>query len=214
LIENIYDRWQTPGVTPHDRVGASQDRPQRLPFSGYPALYGRFKGTTRATPLLPPANTIALNPYARPQTAARAGDMPHGAQLLSTVRQSPTRGRDLYASPDGNIYLRKSDGWYRRQAHGKWGFYAPTQGQVERGQVAAARGGQSSAGYRITPTPDASAANRSGRGDRLPDSGTRMQDQQVSDLERQYYARTLAQYRVQNARSAGVSRPARTGGRR
>src|SRR5262249_2948192 len=90
LIENIYDRWQTPGVTPHDRVSVSQDRAQRQPFSGYPALYGRFKGTTRATPLLPPANTIALNPYARPQTAARAGDMPHGAQLLSTVRQSPT----------------------------------------------------------------------------------------------------------------------------
>src|SRR5262249_3140562 len=116
-------------------------------------------------------------------------------------------GRDLYASPDGNVYLRKPDGWYRRQANGNWGFYAPTQGQVER--VGSA--GNGGAGYRITPVANA-AGNGPARGANLPDSGTRMQDQQVSDLERQYYARTLAQYRTQNARRAGTTRPARTGG--
>src|SRR5262249_20251920 len=122
LIENIYDRWQyRNGVSPHDRIeGAALNRAQRQNFSGYPSLYGRFKGSTRASPLSLPANTIALNPYARPQTPARAGETPHGAQLLSAVRQNPGGGRDLYASPDGNIYRRQADGWYRRQSGGNW----------------------------------------------------------------------------------------------
>src|SRR4029434_8271606 len=108
-VDNIYDRWQAPGVTPHDRVAAAANRIGDRSFSGYPALYGRFRGATRPAPLSPPASTLAINPYSRPQIAARSGDIPRGAQLLSTVRQSPGGGRDLYASPDGNIYRRKPD---------------------------------------------------------------------------------------------------------
>jgi hypothetical protein len=225
LIENIYDRWQTPGVTPHDRTeGALANRAQqRQGSSGFPALYGRFQGSTRPAALSPPANTLALNPYARPETPIRTGDMPHGAQLLTTLRQSPGGGRDLYASPDGNVYRRQQDGWYRSQAGGKWSYAGPIQGQLERASANGGRGvqpGALGAGYRVNPGAGAGAA-RPGLGDRVPDTGNRLQARQVADLERQYYARNIAQMRAQNfnranySRPANVSRPAvRTGGRR
>src|SRR5262249_13957668 len=143
--------------------------------SGYPTLYGRFKGSSRPAALTPPGNTVAFNPYSRPQAPARPGETPRGAQLLSTMRQSPGGGRDLYASPDGNVYLRKNDGWYQRQAGGNWSKFAPLQGgQIERGQVANARGAQSAAGggaYRIAGAPTAAAARNQARADRVPNVG-------------------------------------------
>ncbi len=214
LIENIYDRWQTPGVTPHDRLANAAGIHQRPGNSGFPALYGRFRGSQRPAALTPPANTLALNPYARPQVPARAGEVPRGAQLLSTVRQAPGGGRDLYASQDGNVYLRKPDGWYRKQAGGDWRFFAPTQGKVERSPANAAGGGVTGAARanQPTPRPNASAVGALAR-NRVPDTGNRSQAQQVADLERQYYARSISQMRRQNVRPAyNVSRPARGGG--
>jgi hypothetical protein len=199
LVENIYDRWQgRNGVTHHDRpAGTAAARPAAAGFSGYPALYGRFRGATRPTALSPPPNTIALNPYSRPQSAARPGEVPHGAQLLSAVRQSPGGGRDLYASPDGGVYLRKNDGWYRRESGGQWKFAAPTQGTMERSQLAATRGTprQSSAGDVYRP---AAGAGLQGRPGRVPDSGFEARASEIAALEREYYARSLAQYRAQN----------------
>ena len=220
LIENIYDRWQSRnGVTPHDRVaGAAAKAQPRQTFTGHPALYGRFKGNIRPVPMTAPANTLALNPYARPQTPARAGEVPRGAQWLAAVRQSPGGGRDLYASPDGNVYLRKSDGWYRRQAGGNWSFYAPTQGSIERGQVVVGRDTQPgiAAGvYRINPGLDAMAARDQLRRDRVPDSGIEARMQEVAELDRQHYARALGAMRRDSVRPSKVaSRPARGGGRR
>jgi hypothetical protein len=220
LIDNVYNRWQSGvGVMPHDRVGGAAPNASRWQnFSGYPALYGRFQGATRPAALVPPANTLALNPYTRPQTPAHAGDIPRGAELLSTVRQSSSRGRDLYASPDGNIYQRRSDGWYRRQSGGNWGFYAPIQGTIERNPAGAARGGQSAGagdGYRIAAARNAGAGGNQLRGDRVPNAGGEAQAQEVDALERQYYARALGQMRTQNVRSYNnASRPARSGGRR
>jgi hypothetical protein len=215
VIDNVYDRWQSRnGVTPHDRIADAAPRAsQRQSYSGYPALYGRFQGTTRAAQWTPPASTLALNPYSRPQAAARAGDLPHGAQLLSTVRQAPGGGRDLYASPDGNIYQRRNDGWYRRQAGGNWNFYAPTQGQVQRGRIGSATGTQpagAGGGYRIATGPNAPAARTQGRGDRVPNAGAEIRAQEVAALERQHYARALGQMRAQNYRPArnNFSRPA------
>jgi hypothetical protein len=222
LIENIYDRWQTPGVTPHDRpiaadarIAAAAYRAAHQDFSGYPALYGRFRGPARPVPMQPPPNTLALNPYFRPQTPATAGEVPRGAQLLSTVRRSPGGGRDLYASPDGSVYLRKPDGWYRRQASGGWNLVAPAQGTIQRGQVASARSGQagSAAGYRIAPGAGGAGAARTR--DRVPDTGNRLPANEVAALERQYYARSLAQIRAQNARANyAPNRAVRGGGRR
>jgi hypothetical protein len=217
LIENIYDRWQTrPGVTPHDRVPSAATAAGARDFTGHPALYGRFRGAKRPTRLSLPANTIALNPYTRPKAPVRAGEIPNWAQLLSTVRQSPGGGRDLYASPDGNVYRRKSDGWYRRQAGGNWSLVAPARGKVERGQVATARAGQPSAAggaVRITPTANAQAARTQARADRVPNVGGEARMQEVADLERQYYARAVSQMRTQNVRPAqNVARPARGGG--
>jgi hypothetical protein len=219
LIDNIYNRWQPGvGVTPHDRVaGAVANVSQRQGFAGYPAVYGRFQGATRAAALTPPANTLVLNPYSRPKTPAHAGDIPHGAQLLTSVRQSPGGGRDLYASPDGNIYQRRSDGWYHRQAGGNWSFCAPAQGTIERGQVASARGAQAGAGqaYRINAGQNAPAARTQMRGDRVPNAGSETRAQDVAALDRQYYARALGQMRAQNVRpTRNVIRPARGGGRR
>lgn len=222
VIDNVYDRWQAGlGVTPHDRVaGAVAGAARQRAAAGYPALYGRFKGATQATALSPPASTLALNPYSRPQTPVRAGETPRGSQLLSSVRQSGGGGRDLYASPDGNVYLRKSDGWYRRQAGGNWGLIAPAQGAIQRGQVAASRGGGPApaavAGVnRIAAGPIAPRGAGQGLGNRVPDAGSRLQAQEVASLEREYYARALGQARSQNVRpSFNTGRSRGGGGRR
>jgi hypothetical protein len=168
--------------------------------------------------LIPPANALALNPYSRPPSSLQPGQVPHGAQLLTAVRQTPGGGRDLYASPDGNVYRRKADGWYRRQAGGGWSFYAPAQGPLERDRLASARGGQpggAGAVYRPTPGEGRAAAGMAARGGRVPDSGFQARAQEVAALERQYYARSLAQMRAQNWRPSGnFARPVRPGGRR
>jgi hypothetical protein len=215
LIENIYDRWQgRNGVTHHDRPARAAARSTATGFSGYPALYGRFRGATRPVALSPPPNTVALNPYTRPPSAVRPGEMPHGAQLLSAVRQSPGGGRDLYASPDGGVYLRKNDGWYRRESGGQWKFAAPTQGTMERGQLASARGtpGQSGAGNVYQPMP---GTRLQGRAARVPDTGFEARQSEVAALEREYYARSLAQYRAENWSGGNYrARSARGGVRR
>jgi hypothetical protein len=220
VIDNIYDRWQPRnGVVPHNRAAsaAANTLPRRA-AGGYPALYGRFTGATQLAAMSPPANTLALNPYSRPQTPLRTGETPRGAQLLSSVRQSTGGGRDLYASPDGNIYLRKNDGWYRRQAGGNWKLFAPAQGALQQGQVAAARGGGAAGGAgvnRIAAGAPGSRGSGPGRLDRVPDAGNHLQANEVADLDRQYYARTISQMQSQNYRpSYGGSRPSRGGGRR
>jgi hypothetical protein len=186
-------------------------------FKGYPAQYGRYQGATRPTALTPPPNTVALNPYTRPQSAVRPGEVPRGAQLLTTVRQSPGGGRDLYASPDGGVYRRQNDGWYRRQAGGGWNFVAPAQGSIEPSKVASARGTPQAVGgnvYRPSAGPNV-AGSRSQLGQRVPDTGFEARAQEVAALEREYYARSLAQYREQNWRSSrNFNRPVRSGGRR
>jgi hypothetical protein len=207
VIDNVYGRWNSgAGVTPHDRTSSTAaNTSRRQNFSGYPALYGRFQGATRPAALSPPANTVALNPYNRPQSVARAGDIPRGAELLSTVRQAPSRGRDLYASPDGNIYQRRDNVWYRRQ--------------VERADVAGARGGQVAGGgegYRIAAARNAGGGGGDFRGNRIPNAGGQARANDVADLERQYYARSLGQMRAQNAgvNRGGGGRAVRGGGRR
>jgi hypothetical protein len=214
LIENVYDRWQgRNGITHYDRPANTAVRPRASEFTGYPAQYGRFRGATRPAALSPPPNTVALNPYSRPQTAARPGEIPRGAQLLSTVRQSPGGGRDLYASPDGGVYLRKSDGWYRRQAGGGWNLVAPTQGSIERGQLASARGAPQAGGSNINRPaagPNVAPGRSQGLGQRVPNSGFEARAQEVAALEREYYARSMGQFRAQNRRPAtSRARPAR-----
>jgi hypothetical protein len=165
-----------------------------------------------------PANTIALNPYARPPSAARPGEIPKGAQLLSKVEQTPGGGRDLYASPDGEIYRRQNDGWYRRQAGGNWQLYAPAQGTIQRAQASPARGAQTSTPYvTYRPLPGAGPAGTRSQAlaNRVPDSGVEARAQDVAALERQYYARSLAEARTQNWRgSANISRGGGRAGRR
>jgi hypothetical protein len=164
-----------------------------------------------SAPQAPPANALALNPYARPESAIRAGEIPRGAQALSSVRQAPGSGRDLYASPDGGIYQRRNEGWYRKQAGGGWSFYAPTQGTIDR--TAAARGAQQvGAGtlYRPTAAQGQGTARTGMAANRVPNAGGEARAQEVAALERQYYARSVAQMRAQNARASGnFSRPAR-----
>src|SRR5262249_31176307 len=208
--ENIYDRWQgRNGVIHHNRPTGAVAPSKLAGFSGYPALYGRFKGSSRVAALAPPPNTLALNPYSRPASSVRPGETPRGAQLLSTVRHSPGGGRDLYASPDGDIYRRKDDGWYRRESGGGWKFFATTQGQMQGDRLAAARGAQPSGAGAVARPGGADVGRRDTRsGARVPNVGSEARAQQVAALEREYYARSLAQMRAQNFR------PARIGGRR
>jgi hypothetical protein len=220
VIDNIYDRWQgRNGITHYDRPGrGAGGLPVTTGYAGHPALYGRYRLSSRNAAQALPASTLALNPYSRPQTAARAGEVPRGAQKLSSVRQAPGGGRDLYASPDGGVYLRKNDGWYRRQAGGDWGFFAPAQGPIQRQEVASARTAQAlgaGAVYRPTAGRVAAPARTQALGQRAPNTGVEARAQEVAALERQYYARSLAQVRAQNFRaSGGYSRPVRSGRRR
>jgi len=221
VMDNVYDRWQSGAhVTPHDRIAGTRNTSSwPAAYGSYPALYGRFQSGARATPWTPPANTLALNPYSRPQAAARAGAVPGGAQLLDTVRQSPGGGRDLYASPDGNIYQRKDDGWYRRGTGNNWDYYAPAQGAAQRRQNAAAQSAPAAA-RRNTAGPGAPAAGTPMSGNRAANAGARAQTQNAAALDRQYYSRQLGQTRAQNTRPAARSAPARSapmrggGGRR
>jgi hypothetical protein len=161
----------------------------------------------------PPANTLALNPYSRPKTAVSAGNIPKGAQLLSAVRQSPGGGRDLYASPDGNVYMRKNDGWYQRGAGNKWNYFSPTQGQIERARASGGGGAGGGNAYRIAAAQNAAAARGQwAGGGRVPNVGgeTRLQD--AANLDRAYYARALGQMRSQNMRPA-YNNAGRSGGR-
>ncbi len=216
VIDNVYDRWREGDhVVPHDRavtaVGALRAGEG---WGKYPAVYGRFQGSTRPAALIPPANTLALNPYARPQGTMRPGEIPHGAELLTTVRQSPGGGRDLYAAPDGQVYLRKNDGWYRRQSGGNWSYAAPLQGAADRKRAApAAQSAQRPVNPYAAQNARAQAvANR-------PDSRANNQVD-VPALEREYAARQLAQQRQQYNRPAAnnvrrpapANRPVRSGG--
>ncbi len=215
-IDNAYERWQARnGVTQHDQSTRAAARARAAtPLSGHPAQYGRFKGAPRAAEMNPPATTLALNAYSRPQTPVRPGEMPHGAQLLTSVRQSTGGGRDLYASPDGNVYQRRSDGWYRRETTGGWNFYAPTKGTMERDRTAAGGGAQQLGGgnvQRPAPARGGGAGNFQGRGGRVPDAGHEARAHEVANLEREYYARSLSQMRTQNTRA---SQRVRAGGRR
>jgi hypothetical protein len=216
VIENIYDRWQgRPGVIHHGGAAPASPAP-RGGSAGYPALYGRFQGADRRGELSPPPNTIALNPYSRPKSSVQPGQVPQGAQWLTAVRQAPGAGRDLYASPDGSVYLRKKDGWYRRQTGGGWGFYAAAQGASGGDRLASARGSQPAGAVARPASGLEGASGRTpARGGRAPDSGFQARAQEVAALERQYYARSLAQMRAQNWRGGGnLARPVRAGGRR
>jgi hypothetical protein len=215
VIENIYDRWQgRNGVSHYDRTGNTSGRARNAGSSGYPAMYGRFTGANRPAALPPPANALALNPYARPQSSVRSGEVPRGAQLLSSVRQAPGGGRDLYASPDGSIYRRAQDGWYRREAGGKWNFAAPLQSAVQDGRVEAAKSSRPADAVPVNrPESGRNVGSNRGQalGNRVPDSGIEPRAQQIADLEREYYARSLAQARMQRG---GGARIGRAGGRR
>jgi len=216
IIENIYDRWQgRNGVTHHDRPGTASGNSRgansqkakafgtQSGNSGYPAMYGRFTGANRPAALAPPANTLSLNPYTRPKSSVRAGEIPHGAQLLSTVRQAPGGGRDLYASPDGNVYRRTQEGWYQRRAGGEWNFVAPTKTAVQGDGVVAARGAQTALlgpGARAVDARDVAARRRQAI---VPNTGFEPGARDVAALERQYAARALSQNRTQNWRGSG-----------
>ncbi len=204
IIDNIYDRWNTPGVRPHDRVGNAGERLSALQ-NGYPSLYGRFKGTTGRTPFLPPADTLALNPYSRTQSPLRSGETPRGAQLLKNVNQSPGGGRDLYAAQDGNIYQRRTDGWYRQGAAGKWAFFAAAQGRLQNGQVGR---GQAAGGVGQNRIATQNYRGQA-RGYQGNNGNWQARQQVAADLDRQYYARQVGQVRAQNMRGGNRPQPAR-----
>jgi hypothetical protein len=84
--------------------------------------------------------------------------------------------------------------------------------------VAAARGAQSpraGAVYRPGAVKGQGAARMALAANRVPNTGVEARAQQVAALERQYYARSLAQMRAQNWRASGAgARAARPAGRR
>ena len=106
---------------------------------------------------------------------------------------------------------------YRRQAGGNRSFFAPEGGQIERRSgdgsspgIGAQPGGVG--GYRIAAGPNTTAGRTQARGDRVPNVGSEAKAQEVAALERQDYARALAQMRTQNVGPSDTAR--RGGGRR
>jgi hypothetical protein len=215
-MDRIYDRWPPEvGVNPLGERRAVADRARPIvPFTGYPSLYGRFRGSLRPAALAPPANTLLLNAYTRPQSPVRAGEVVHGAQSLMNLRGGPAAGRDLYASLDGNVYQRRDNGWFRRQPGGAWSYVAPLKGSVQSVNPPVA--GQARPGVRVAKGTLAPAApNRSGdRPERFernvpPNAGSEISPDVANRLEREYYARALSQMRAQGGGGRRVG-----GGRR
>jgi hypothetical protein len=167
--------------------------------------------------MAPPADTLALNPYSRPQSSVRPGEVPRGAQRLSELRQTPGGGRDYYASPNGSVYRRMNNNWYRREPNGGWSFYASAQARVESRKSPGGNTPQLSpvSGNQPVTRSGAAAPGRNQLGNRGPDAGSAVRAQELATLEREYYARALAQMRAQNLRGSGnYARPARPVGRR
>jgi hypothetical protein len=92
------------------------------------------------------------------------------------------------------------------------------QGSIERGQLASARGAPQAGGGNINRPaagPNVAPGRSQGLGQRVPNSGFEARAQEVASLEREYYARSLAQYRAQNRRPANSrAQPARRAIRR
>ncbi|HSU53521.1 MAG TPA: hypothetical protein VLT36_05645 [Candidatus Dormibacteraeota bacterium] len=222
VVQNIYDRWQSGNrVTPYGGAGPAGAR------ASYPALYGRYSPawtSSRTTASWPkwsaetqglPGNTLLVNPYTRPRSPVRAGEIPRGAQTLTAVSRAPGGGRDLYASPDGNVYRRANDSWYRRDAGNQWTRIAPTQGKIEGDRLAATRAAEALArasGPRPVADRDGGGTRAQALANRVPDSGDRLREREIEDLERQYYARSLAEARANRGGNGGGARGGRGGG--
>jgi len=208
VVDSGYGRWQgSKQVTPHDSSSAS---PWSSQFTGHPALYGRFSRGRSAT-LAPPESTLLLNPYTRFETPARAGVLPHGAEALRTASKG---GRDLDASPDGNIYQRRENGWYRRQAGNSWSLAASTPGKVEMVNLPAGqlRSVSSDGKNRMAAVH---TIRTEGGVNRVPDAGSGRNPEMMAAMEREYYARALSQMRQQGGIQAYSRRTTtRPGGRR
>jgi hypothetical protein len=134
----------------------------------------------------------------------RRGETPRGATLLTTVRQSPGGGRDLYAAPDGQVYLRKNDGWYRREGK-NWSYVSPPQAVADR---ARANSGRNPA--IAMPGAQAPTARPQAIANHPANAAANVRQADVSALERERAARQLAQQRQQNvqpSRSSNLSRP-------
>ena len=98
---------------------------------------------------------------------------------------------------------------------GNWNFVAPLQGAVQGSRVVAARGTETASRGSVSRPAvgrDATSARAQSLANRVPDTGVEARAQQIAALERDYYARSLAQSRVQNWRGARISRGG--GGRR
>ena len=82
------------------------------------------------------------------------------------------------------------------------------------GEFSSGLGGGAQPGAGNVYRPSAGAGSQGGVG-RVPNTGFEARNHEVAALEREYYARSLAQYRQQNWQSSrSYNRPVRSGGRR
>jgi hypothetical protein len=122
---SAYDNWPRAA----DGTYAARAAVDRAAGVGYPTTYGRFAGATRAVPMSVPARASLVDPYAKtpasvnPTAASRAAE-----QTMQSLRVGSDASRDLYASPDGNIYRRQDGKWYQPAADGHWAYVAPAVG--------------------------------------------------------------------------------------
>jgi hypothetical protein len=120
---NLYDRWPRAAAGNAYVARANVDRAVGV---GYPTMYGRFAGPTRAVPMTVPSSATLENPYLKmPAATGRADE-----EMLQSVRVGSAESRDLYAASNGDVYRRQEGKWYRADTRGGWAYVSPAVGPV------------------------------------------------------------------------------------
>src|ERR1022692_3775200 len=93
---------------------------------GYPTVYGRYAGATRAVPMTVPSQTMLVDPYVKMPVATAKGY----EAMLQSLKVGSAESRDLYAASNGDIYRRQEGKWYRADTKGGWAYVTPAIGPM------------------------------------------------------------------------------------
>lgn len=181
---SVYNEWLR---ADGERAYVARANMDRAAGAGYPTMYGRFAGATRAVPMSIPARAALANPYAAAPGVPIRGAAGKGAeQLWGSAKVGSQAARDLYATSDGSIYRRQEGKWYRAGADGKWAYVTPAVGpKTTAYHPETVAGYDRPAAYRPVETPVVAP--------RVDDAAA---------LDRDYYARAMAERSVQQGHPA------------
>ena len=120
---SVYDRWPRADSGSAYVARANADRAVGV---GYPTVYGRYAGATRAVPMTVPSQTMLVDPYVKMPVATAKGN----EAMLQSLKVGSAESRDLYAASNGDIYRRQEGKWYRADTKGGWAYVTPAIGPM------------------------------------------------------------------------------------